>query len=151
MLKCIVSRRLAAILRAAKATSRLSIAVCCLLLKPVVACTSTETCVRHQMVASLLLPLTGANITVKVHPVVLLQICDAYIRRNDKQDRVIGTLLGTATEGVVTVSRCYVVPHTESADQVSSYAISSQGRLCCMQQRTSQSAAFEQHAAADGV
>ncbi|WIA19955.1 hypothetical protein OEZ85_005837 [Tetradesmus obliquus] len=70
------------------------------------------------MVASLLLPLTGANITVKVHPVVLLQICDAYIRRNDKQDRVIGTLLGTATEGVVTVSRCYVVPHTESADQV---------------------------------
>jgi translation initiation factor 3 subunit F len=85
------------------------------------------------MVASLLLPLTGANITVKVHPVVLLQICDAYIRRNDKQDRVIGTLLGTATEGVVNVSRCYVVPHTESADQVSSMPKSRACRLCCMQ------------------
>eukprot|EP00775_Hariotina_reticulata_P007183 gene7183-7397_t len=70
------------------------------------------------MVASLLLPLSGANITVKVHPVVLLQICDAYVRRNDKQERVIGTLLGSATEGIVNVSRCYVVPHNESADQV---------------------------------
>jgi translation initiation factor 3 subunit F len=96
------------------------------------------------MVASLLLPLTGANITVKVHPVVLLQICDAYIRRNDKQDRVIGTLLGTATESVVTVSRCYVVPHNESADQVSSLTISRHGRPSCMQQGTSLSAAFEQ-------
>lgn len=70
------------------------------------------------MVASLILPLSGANVTVKVHPVVLLQICDAYLRRNDKQDRVIGTLLGTASEGTVNVSRCYVVPHNESADQV---------------------------------
>ena len=67
---------------------------------------------------SLLLPLSGANITVKVHPVVLLQICDAYIRRNDKQDRVIGTLLGTVADGTVNVSRCFVVPHTESMDQV---------------------------------
>ncbi|KAF8063040.1 TIF3F1 [Scenedesmus sp. PABB004] len=70
------------------------------------------------MVASLLLPLSGANITVKVHPVVLLQICDAFIRRPDKQDRVIGTLLGAVADGVVHVSRCYVVPHNESADQV---------------------------------
>lgn len=67
---------------------------------------------------SLLLPPPGANVTVKVHPVVLLQICDAYMRRNDKQDRVIGTLLGSAADGIVSVSRCYVVPHSESADQV---------------------------------
>lgn len=70
------------------------------------------------MVASLLLPLSGANVTVKVHPVVLLQVCDAYIRRSDKQERVIGTLLGTSSEGAVNISRCYVVPHNESADQV---------------------------------
>eukprot|EP00882_Tetradesmus_deserticola_P030882 GHRQ01034874.1.p1 GENE.GHRQ01034874.1~~GHRQ01034874.1.p1 ORF type:complete len:104 (-),score=22.78 GHRQ01034874.1:706-990(-) len=86
------------------------------------------------MVASLLLPLTGANITVKVQPVVLLQMCDAYIRRNDKQERVIGTLLGTATEGVVIVSRCYVVPHNESADQVSRFPITRLDRLCCIRQ-----------------
>lgn len=71
------------------------------------------------MVASLLLPISGSNINVKVHPVVLLQICDSYIRRGEKQDRVIGTLLGTVSEGTVNVSRCFVVPHTETMDQVS--------------------------------
>lgn len=70
------------------------------------------------MVASLLLPISGSNINVNVHPVVLLQICDSYIRRGEKQDRVIGTLLGTVTDGNVHVSRCFVVPHTESMDQV---------------------------------
>lgn len=34
------------------------------------------------------------NLTVKVHPVVLFQIVDAYERRNAEQQRVIGTLLG---------------------------------------------------------
>lgn len=65
-----------------------------------------------------LLPLLGLNVRVTVHPVVLLSICDAYIRRNDKQERVIGTLLGSVVDGVVQVQRCYVVPHNESADQV---------------------------------
>lgn len=70
------------------------------------------------MVASLLLPISGSNINVKVHPVVLLQICDSYIRRGEKQDRVIGSLLGTVIDGTVNVSRCFVVPHTETMDQV---------------------------------
>lgn len=34
------------------------------------------------------------NLTVRVHPVVLFQIVDAYERRNTDSDRVIGTLLG---------------------------------------------------------
>lgn len=34
------------------------------------------------------------NISVKVHPVVLFQIIDAYERRNVDAHRVIGTLLG---------------------------------------------------------
>lgn len=34
------------------------------------------------------------NLKVKVHPVVLFQIVDAYERRNDNTHRVIGTLLG---------------------------------------------------------
>ena len=70
------------------------------------------------MVSSLLLPVGGPGVSVKVHPVVLLQVCDAFIRRNEKQDRVSGTLLGVATDGVVQVNRCYAVPHNESADQV---------------------------------
>jgi translation initiation factor 3 subunit F len=78
----------------------------------------------EQMVASLLLPISGSNINVKVHPVVLLQICDSYIRRGEKQDRVIGSLLGTVSDGTVNVSRCFVVPHTETMDQVSNtYAV----------------------------
>lgn len=75
------------------------------------------------MVASLLLPISGSNINVKVHPVVLLQICDSYIRRGEKQDRVIGSLLGTVSEGTINVSRCFVVPHTESMDSVSKHVI----------------------------
>lgn len=34
------------------------------------------------------------NLTVRVHPVVLFQIVDAYERRNTDSQRVIGTLLG---------------------------------------------------------
>lgn len=38
--------------------------------------------------------LNHLNLTVKVHPVVLFQIVDAYERRNADSHRVIGTLLG---------------------------------------------------------
>ena len=34
------------------------------------------------------------SLVVKVHPVVLFQIVDAYERRNADSHRVIGTLLG---------------------------------------------------------
>lgn len=34
------------------------------------------------------------NLSVKIHPVVLFQIVDAYERRNADSHRVIGTLLG---------------------------------------------------------
>lgn len=34
------------------------------------------------------------NLTLKVHPVVMFQIVDAYERRNIDAYRVIGTLLG---------------------------------------------------------
>jgi len=37
------------------------------------------------------------NLTVKVHPVVLFQIVDAYERRNVDAHRVIGTLMGKNT------------------------------------------------------
>ncbi|CAG9582898.1 unnamed protein product [Danaus chrysippus] len=58
------------------------------------------------------------NLSVKIHPVVLFQIVDAYERRNADSHRVIGTLLGTSDKGVVEVTNCFCVPHKEHADQV---------------------------------
>jgi translation initiation factor 3 subunit F len=67
---------------------------------------------------ALLLPTSGNHLSVRVHPVVLFTICDAYIRRNEKQDRVIGTLLGVVVDNVVEIKNCFVVPHNESSEQV---------------------------------
>jgi translation initiation factor 3 subunit F len=65
-----------------------------------------------------LLPSFGSNLSVRIHPVALFAICDGYIRRNEKQDRVIGTLLGSVTDGVVEVKNCFIVPYSESSEQV---------------------------------
>ncbi|KAK5643643.1 hypothetical protein RI129_007488 [Pyrocoelia pectoralis] len=62
--------------------------------------------------------LNHLNLTVKIHPVVLFQIVDAYERRNADSHRVIGTLLGTSDKGTVEVTNCFCVPHKEYADQV---------------------------------
>ena len=69
--------------------------------------------------APLNLPVGQTSISVRVQPVVLFSICDAYIRRNEGKERVIGTLLGSISDGVVDVRDCYAVPHNESMDQVS--------------------------------
>ena len=54
-----------------------------------------------------------------VHPAVLFSIVDHYSRREEEQNRVIGTLLGTiADDGKVTVCSCFPVPHTETEEQV---------------------------------
>ena len=49
---------------------------------------------------------------------VLFTITDAFIRRNQGQERGIGTLLGSISDGVVEVKNCYAVPHSESNEQV---------------------------------
>ncbi|KAJ2858297.1 hypothetical protein J3B02_000367 [Coemansia erecta] len=55
-----------------------------------------------------------------IHPVVLFSILDHYLRRNDNQDRVIGTLLGVRSDDgrVVEIRSCFAVPHFETNDQV---------------------------------
>jgi len=58
------------------------------------------------------------NLQVKVHPVVLFQIVDAFERRNADSYRVIGTLLGTSDKGIIEVTNCFCVPHKEYDDQV---------------------------------
>jgi len=60
---------------------------------------------------------TGSSFTLcKIHPVVIFNILDHYIRRNEDH-RVIGTLVGFINEGVVEIKNCFPVPHTEG-DQV---------------------------------
>ncbi|KAK9805898.1 hypothetical protein WJX73_002723 [Symbiochloris irregularis] len=61
---------------------------------------------------------SAANVTVKIQPTVLLNICDAYIRRSESQDRVIGTLLGTVEGNTIEVKECYAVPFNENQEQV---------------------------------
>jgi translation initiation factor 3 subunit F len=61
----------------------------------------------------------GSGTAAKVHPVVLFNILDHYTRRNDGQERVIGTLLGHInSDGSVEVKNSFPVPHNESAEQV---------------------------------
>ena len=67
------------------------------------------------------LPVAGAGKVAgaRVHPVVVFNACDSFVRRAEAQDRVIGTLLGTiGDDGEVTVCSCFPVPHTETDEQV---------------------------------
>lgn len=59
-----------------------------------------------------------AGLTCKVHPSVLVTICDSYIRRPSNNVRVIGTLLGNAVEDSVYVKACYTEISEEDDNQV---------------------------------
>eukprot|EP00244_Chara_vulgaris_P006479 TRINITY_DN245_c0_g1_i1.p1 TRINITY_DN245_c0_g1~~TRINITY_DN245_c0_g1_i1.p1 ORF type:complete len:286 (-),score=59.01 TRINITY_DN245_c0_g1_i1:839-1696(-) len=70
-------------------------------------------------ISILQLPSGPTALTAKIHPVVLFNICDSYIRRNEGQERVIGTLLGSyGGDGSLEIKNSYSVPHNESSDQV---------------------------------
>lgn len=54
-----------------------------------------------------------AALRVRLHPVPLMTILDAFIRRDEGQENVIGTLLGSCTDGnVVEVTDCFVDRHS---------------------------------------
>jgi len=60
-----------------------------------------------------------ASLTAKVHPLVIFNICDCFVKRPDQAERVIGTLLGSVLpDGTVDIRNSYAVPHNESSDQV---------------------------------
>ncbi|KAG8066888.1 hypothetical protein GUJ93_ZPchr0005g14262 [Zizania palustris] len=62
---------------------------------------------------------SSSSASARVEAVVVFNICDSYVRRPDQAERVIGTLLGSVLpDGTVHVRNTYVVPHSESADQV---------------------------------
>lgn len=60
-----------------------------------------------------------STLSVKVHPVVLLNILDSFERRPLNENRVIGTLLGQNDKsGCVEVTNCFVVQHREANKEV---------------------------------
>ncbi|XP_061376628.1 eukaryotic translation initiation factor 3 subunit F-like [Gastrolobium bilobum] len=62
---------------------------------------------------------SSPSLSAKVHPLVIFNICDCYVRRPDQAERVIGTLLGSVLpDGTVDIRNSYAVPHNESVDQV---------------------------------
>ncbi|ERN04207.1 eukaryotic translation initiation factor 3 subunit F [Amborella trichopoda] len=62
---------------------------------------------------------SSTNLSAKIHPIVLFNICDSFLRRQDQAERVIGTLLGSiSADGTVDIRNSYCVPHNESSDQV---------------------------------
>jgi len=57
-------------------------------------------------------------LSTRVHPVAVLKILDAYVRRPESADRIIGTLLGWISEGsVVDITDCFPVLHRDGDDQ----------------------------------
>ncbi|CAL0308926.1 unnamed protein product [Lupinus luteus] len=62
---------------------------------------------------------SSPTFSAKVHPLVIFNICDCYVRRPDQAERVIGTLLGSLLpDGTIDIRNSYAVPHNESVDQV---------------------------------
>ncbi|KAI5797547.1 JAB1/Mov34/MPN/PAD-1 ubiquitin protease-domain-containing protein, partial [Peziza echinospora] len=63
---------------------------------------------------------TTAPLNVIVHAQALFSILDHSLRRNAKQERVIGTLLGIRSEdgSEVEIRNCFAVGHNESQEQV---------------------------------
>jgi len=53
-------------------------------------------------------------LSCKLHPTVLFGIADHFMRRQEEQGRVIGTLLGSVNDGVVEVRNSFPVPHSEA-------------------------------------
>jgi len=68
------------------------------------------------------LPISGSVSQAVVHPNVIFNVCDSYVRRNDNVERVIGTLLGhyDAKTNRLEVTNSYAVPHNvqQSTGQV---------------------------------
>lgn len=56
--------------------------------------------------------MAALNLTVRIHPLVLFQVVDAYERRNVDSKRVIGTLLGKPRPRLIKNSpQCLLTQH----------------------------------------
>ena len=62
------------------------------------------------------------SLSTKIHPLVIFNICDCYVRHPNQAECVIGMLLGSILpDGTVDLRNSYAVPHSESSDQVLLY------------------------------
>lgn len=68
----------------------------------------------------------------KLHPVVVFSILDHYKRRGEKQQRVIGALIGNQDGNVISISDSFPVPHNETDETVSHLLISAHICDCCL-------------------
>merc|ERR1719499_2247028 len=58
-------------------------------------------------------------LSCRIHPVAILKILDAYVRRQEGAKRIIGTLLGWISEGsVVDITDSFPVSHRDTDDMV---------------------------------
>lgn len=77
---------------------------------------------QQQSKMGILLPISGQVSKAVVHPNVIFNVCDSYVRRNDNVERVIGTLLGhyDPKTNSLEVTNSYAVPHNvqQSTGQV---------------------------------
>lgn len=57
---------------------------------------------------------------IKVNATVIFSILNSFVRRAQRDSRVIGTLLGEIDEkeGTITISDCFAVPYTERVDEL---------------------------------
>jgi len=76
----------------------------------------------------------GAQVSVKVHPVVIFNILDHYVRKPENLERVVGTLLGVNVDGAIEIRNCFPVPHDES-EQVA-VDMEFHRNMCDLHQRT---------------
>jgi translation initiation factor 3 subunit F len=60
----------------------------------------------------------AGDVAVKLHPTVVFSILNHFIRRTDRDSRVIGTLLGYVKNGVVEITECFGVPHIEKKEEL---------------------------------
>lgn len=58
------------------------------------------------------------TIVVKLHPTIVFSVLNNFVRRSDRETRVIGTLLGTVTNGCIEITECFGVPHMEKKDEL---------------------------------
>mmetsp|Transcript_15975 Transcript_15975/g.24891 ORF Transcript_15975/g.24891 Transcript_15975/m.24891 type:complete len:327 (+) Transcript_15975:78-1058(+) len=73
---------------------------------------------HHSNPALSLVESSSPNVSVSVHPLVLLSVLDHHTRRQEPNGRVIGTLLGKREGNNVTITNCFAVPHAERGDEV---------------------------------
>lgn len=55
---------------------------------------------------------------IQIHPLVIHILCDAFLRRNETQERVIGTIMGNLTGSTASAKSCFTAIHSEQNGEI---------------------------------